>query len=340
MNIHKISDFIKIFKPPTNPKLNWSFPITFLEFDIKEQYTNLNRSDVIYIQAINDIIKKFGVHYISIHKQKTSKSRDCLGQKQSKKFYTISFVQILNYVKFELATSHFLVGCTLIQQNGGLPMGALTSAALAVLFCMFRESLYISLWKNFSFNSIAFRFRDDIRFICNKHLSPDEIKALHANLQIIYGPDLLIKLENSSYKSCSFVGTFLMFISNRFVLLYSNKNFPFNENLSYVTPCQTKTRFPDLYAEWPSSTLQAVVFSSFFQALTISSEPLAFLISFSLLSIEFLTRGYRISWIYSALNKLAIPYIKSCLAILKFITDDKSFKADLPTLPPNLFAFM
>ena len=321
MNLHKTNDFInKINK--INKSNTWTpNSFTFLEFDVKEQYTNLDRQDVLVslLQLMKTIFQHLKKQHVSISKKKIFKSKDCLGNKKSSKFYTVHFSQIIDYVKFEMKTSHFFVGKTLVQQEAGLPMGALTSAALAVIFCMYRENTNQNLWKKFPCKFIFCRFRDDIRGIINMHMNPREIKAVHQNLQSIYGKDLISKLEASSHSSCNFIGTFLLHIHNRFVLFYTNKNFPFNTDLSSVDICSTKTRFPDYYAEWPSSILRAVVYSSFFQALTISSEPIAFLISFALLSIEFLSKGYRFHWLTDAINKLNIHYQKTCIHILKHI---------------------
>ena len=296
--------------------------VTFLEFDIKEQYTSLNREDVLHalICALNAITKRFNVTCVSIHRKKSQKFKDKLGKDNSLSMRTISFDQILNYVKFELETSHFMVGSSLIQQINGLPMGALTSAALAVIFCMYREHTHHFLWKQFPYRSLALRYRDDIRFIFGSHLSQFQIDQFHKTLQYIYGSNLTIKIENYSYTSFNFVGITISYLKKRFLFFLANKNFSFNESLSHVHLTSTKTRFPNISSEWPSSILSSVVFSSFFNALHTASEPIAFLLSFTLLSIEFLSKDYKISWLTSAVYKLNIHYSSTCIGILNFIT--------------------
>ena len=325
MDIHKIDQFINKIKH-INSKRKWakdlfSGNITFLEFDIKEQYTSLDRLEVLQALkfALSEIIKHYKKRFISIHKKKFLKKLDCLGKKNPNKFHIISFEQIINYAEFELNTSRFLVGSTLVHQVNGLPMGALISAALAVIFCMHKEHLSHKIWSKFPCKLISLRYRDDIRMIFSTVLSPHQIKICHQIIQSIYGKNLLIKIENHSHKSCEFVGISLLYLLDKFILIYKNKNFPFNDDFSHVSPSDIKKRFPDITAEWPSSILCSIVYSSFFQALHISSEPLAFILSFALLTIEFLSKNYKVSWIISALHKLNITYTTSCLRILNWI---------------------
>ena len=331
MDIHKIDQFIKKMQH-INSKNNWSRDmiqgnITFIEFDVKEQYTSLNRPEV--IEALTFALSQILIHskkqFISIHKKKFLKKFDKLGKRNTKDYHIISFEQIMNYAKFEMQTSHFLVGKTLVHQINGLPMGALISAALAVIFCMYKEHISHKTWKQLPFKSIICRYRDDIRMILSSNLSPFQIKKYHQIIQSIYGHDLIIKLENYSHKSCEFVGISILYLIDRFILLYKNKNFTFNNDFSHVELTNNKRRFPDINAEWPSSILCSIIYSSFFQALHISSEPLAFMLSFALLTIEFLSKNYKISWITAAVHKLNITYKTSCINILKWITSRIEF---------------
>ena len=198
-------------------------------------------------------------------------------------------------------------------------MGTLVSAQLAVIFCMYREHITYKTWKTLPYKSLAMRFRDDVRFILASYLKPPQISSFHKVIQEIYGPDLLIKLENSSHFSCNFIGITIFFIQSRFIFLSKNKNFPFDEKCLYVTPSLTKVRFPDVCSEWPSSIFTAIVYSTFLQALRFSSEPISFLLSFTTLAIEFLSKHYRPSWLISAIMKLNISYHEICTYIISLI---------------------
>jgi len=95
--------------------------VTFIEFDIKEQYTNLNRSDVMKalgfaLSTISQRTKKPASSF-AIHRNKTFKSQDAIGRKPPKHFRNITFQNIFDYANFELETSQFLVGSSLVHNK-------------------------------------------------------------------------------------------------------------------------------------------------------------------------------------------------------------------------------
>ena len=334
MEMTQTSDYPKIIKKlNSSPIWNTAISnrsITFLQLDIKEQFTSLPKNLIISILnlALNAIFTKFKSKHIYISKKKFLKSKDCIlnlskypnKTRSTDRFHKISFTQILNYVNFELETSYFFVGSTLIHQQNGLPMGAFTSAALADIFSMYREHTNLNLWKNLPFLSKSFRFRDDIIMLFTCTLNKPQIKQIHQNLQTLYGPNLTIKLENSNYLSCKFIDTSTHLHKNKFIILDKNVNYPFNDNFTKISIQNKKCRFPDPTAEWPNSLYISIIYSTFFRIHHTTNSNFAFLLSLVPLCLEFLSKGYRKCWIRHAINKLNPNCKKSALRILSLLT--------------------
>ena len=327
MNITKTNDFHTKMKFINKTK-KWlqhikDEEITFFEMGVSKQYTDLDRNEVTNSlqHGLRDLTRKFRKSTVSIARKVIHKANDGLGKKPIKRFHHISFDQILNYAKFELSTSFFKVGKTMVEQTNGLPMGALISSQLAVIYSMFKENENKHIWKHLRFQqnvkSQAFRFRDDIRVIIGKRLNYHQKIEFHNQIQSIYGNHLKVKLEKISHTSMNFVGTSVFALKDRFIILENNTNFQLNNDMSKVQMHHRKNRYPDtIISEWPTSVLRAITYTAILQLHRKVSEPNAFLMSFMLIAYEMLKKGYRHKWIYDSVIKLNLPYQNLVMQVL------------------------
>jgi len=329
MNITKTTDFYTKMKAINRTK-KWlqhikDEEITFFEMDVSKQYTDLDRNEVTNSlqHGLRALTRKFSKSNVSIARKVLHKASDGLGLKPNKRFHHISFNQILNYAKFELSTSFFKVGKTMVEQTNGLPMGALISSQLAVIDSMFKENENKHKWRHLRFQqnvkSQAFRFRDDIRVIIGKRLNYHQKVEFHNQIQSIYGNHLNIKLERVSHTSINFVGTSVFALRDRFVILDNNTNFNLSNDMSKMQIHYKKNRYPDTISEWPSSVLRAITYTAILQIHRKVSESGAFLMSFMPIVYELLKKGYRHKWIYDSVIKLNLPYQNLAIQVLHIL---------------------
>jgi hypothetical protein len=228
--------------------------ITLIAFDIKEQFTNLCKSEVIDgIKAgLKKIRKTFRTHYVSVAKRKIDRYRDKIGEKGND-FHIFTFKDILQYVEYELKTSIFKYGDKYISQKNGLPMSGFLSASLVQIDSMYKEHISYQIWKHKNYPTKWIRFRDDGRGIIGKQLSEPEINEIQTILGKIYGKNLTVIIEDWSYQEVTFLDARI--IKNPLKFKFELRHYNKNIDLRKDNPKNTTTkiiRFPEIQSGWCS----------------------------------------------------------------------------------------
>ena len=93
--------------------------------------------DVVATKSKRRINKPTGMPF-SIYKMDRRMDRFGVGQKEL--FHVVSFIEILNYVKWELLENHlFVVSDRVLSQKRGVAIWGALSAELSSVYCMIRE---------------------------------------------------------------------------------------------------------------------------------------------------------------------------------------------------------
>ena len=123
--------------------------VTYVELDMKNQYTNLRHDDL--RTAMSEVwkeLKNAGIDGVWLSKDKMDKKMDKVTRmNDNAKFMKLSLEVIREYVEYKLDNCYFMMGVRVKRQIGGVPMGGKVSAQLAEAFCMWREHMNVKKWK-------------------------------------------------------------------------------------------------------------------------------------------------------------------------------------------------
>ena len=114
--------------------------VTFMQCDVKNQYTNLCIKDLREsVKKVFEVLSSEGKSGIAITRQKIYKSEDGFEEKKkfNKRFWWVSFVEVLEFIEYELRNCFVKVGKKkIVIQVEGIPMGGKVSVQLANLDMM------------------------------------------------------------------------------------------------------------------------------------------------------------------------------------------------------------
>jgi hypothetical protein len=220
--------------------------ITFLKFDVKEQYSNLSKERVLEALrwALTTMREGRNEAIFSLAKHKWEKYRDAFKARRGGNFFKVDPTTLWNYVCYELENPIFRVGERILKQEKGVPMGAFASAGLAVLDAIYKEWQNKSAWRRGDI--IAGRFRDDLCEIHLGVLSEEEVKMRERRLNDIYGPELKIILESSNRTGCDFVGCNIGVRLDELEVKVRNPNVMWCDRMAVYT--YKKTRWPEIFS--------------------------------------------------------------------------------------------
>ncbi len=230
LNLTKTTDSFEFFKEKFDQE-KWrkrlqTKEITFVKMDQKNQFTELNKDNVLKAlkYALDDLQSKTKQKQFSITRSKTEKFKDRLGFSRHRDFIVISFEELYDYAKFEVGNSFFTVGSRIFEQIRGLPMGGFLSAGLASIFSMFSENTYNRIWRHQKLPAIWTRFRDDTIGIIAGKCDETYIEKIRAEWQGIYGSGIEMSLEETSKEKMNFLDFELIKINNKIEISIRNKN--------------------------------------------------------------------------------------------------------------------
>jgi hypothetical protein len=317
MDLWSTKDFTQVVRE-WNRSLssNQTNTITFLKFDIKNQFTNLNKKEIIQelVEILDELKAARGIDTIAIAKRRIEKKRDHIGKANRRDFYTVTHQDIINYTILELENSYFQVGKTTYFQKSGLPMGGLLSAGLAVLDAMYKERKYITTWKH---NPIAHvywkRFRDDIFGIATSNVNSGDILKLKDVLQKVYGKDLEVVLEDYSNSKSNFLDYHLTWNNGKINLWDNNKI----SDLTGLFETKRIVRYPHFTAELNKQVFIGLMIGGLKRASNNSNSDAAKCLSTLQKIIEWKDKQYPIQWITKALFIARIPNPKWYKSLLK-----------------------
>ena len=142
--------------------------VTYIELDMKNQYTNLKHDELrlAFMSAVK-LMREEGSDKVWIARDKQNKRLDNMDKREQSKqvFEVLTIDEVVEYVEYKLDFCFFQMGERIMQQTEGVPMGGKVSAQLAEIFCMWKESENVKLWKGSCGLSMWMRYRDDIRVV-------------------------------------------------------------------------------------------------------------------------------------------------------------------------------
>ena len=316
MDIMNVKDVPKVFDTK-NEFREWNAQSTmFVKFDIKNQFTNLDKPSVIkaVIFAIKELKKFKKVEHIAIRKRIAEKKNDHIGKGYKRDYHNIELDTIYRYVVFELETSYFTVGTELYIQKNGLPMGGYLSAGLAVLYSMYCEHHNQKLWRNLSFKSLWIRYRDDVLGIIEKRLSTTEMEMLRSQFERMYGKSLQVELEDTQLQETFFLEFWIWIQDKKITYCNYSKNW---DGSSIVDVHKRVVRLPELNTETPDVILKGITTGFIKKAMKYTNTPIGKLIGTFQAVFELRNMGYRKKWIADAIMRtqddLAIDVRRFCL---------------------------
>ena len=194
-------------------------------FDFSTLYTKIPHDKL--IDVLNNIIdfcfkggirNKIGINYLG--------SANWIKDKKSCS-YTYDKTSIMQAVNYLISQCNFSIGNALLQQIIGIPMGGDPAPFWANLFLFFYESKWLLQMKKTN-NILARKFTNTFRFIDDLNALNDggEFEKHH---QEIYPTELILKKENTSFKSATFLDLNINIIAGQFITkLYDKRDsFPF-----------------------------------------------------------------------------------------------------------------
>jgi hypothetical protein len=274
---------------------------TFAKFDIKNQFTNLNKTKVLKALqfALQELSSEIGIRYFAIRRRANEKHADRLGLGRKRDYTCFSFHDLLQYAIFELSTPYFKAGKQIYYQKNGLPMGGFLSAGLAVIYSMVTEYKNRRKWRHLGYKTRWFRYRDDILLIAQKRLQPEEIETIRQLLNDIYGEGLTVELEDHSYEKINFLEFWLASATPSLITWNFNKNC----DTVYKTKPKQVVRFPDIRAYYQPSIFRSICSGMITKAIRASPHSLGQLIGITQLMIELKEKEYKLRWITEAIYK-------------------------------------
>jgi hypothetical protein len=268
--------------------------LTLVKFDLKNQFSDLDKSRVLV--ALKKVMEINGGHeWYSISKRRMEKKRDVNRKKNRRDFYILDAATIRSYVWLELENPYFEVGGKIFKQKNGLPMGGLVSAGLAVIDSIYVEHCNQHLWKTTFTTSSWFRFRDDILAIVNHKCNEIDVQYLLARLQLMYGPQLEVVLEEYSSDHVQFLEYYVATKAGKLAHWDRNKNVDWIYN-----KLKRVVRFPEVDAEHHRQIYRGIMVGGFRRAhRNGSTSELRQLAAFQMAQ-EWVEKGYPAKWIADA----------------------------------------
>jgi hypothetical protein len=264
--------------------------IHFTKFDIKNQFTNLNKNQVLNAvkAALNTLHHFYTTLCFGIRNRQSDKHLDHIGHPF--KFQETGFTpeNILQYCEFELNSAFLEINQECYEQEHGLPMGGFLSAPLACIYTMYMEHTFHRLFYKFQ----IFRYRDDILAISPTTLTASKQNLLHSKLNLIYGPDLTVELEHSTNGPTTFLE---YIITPKLETIYYNKNIDQPHSKHIV-------RHLNPLADVPRHIFYGTIYGIFKKAVTLSSTPQLQLLSIIKCILEFLQLHYPTRWLIRNIN--------------------------------------
>ena len=270
-----------------------------MKFDIKNQFTNLSKDRVLL--ALNLVLNKLELLYstrrrltFAIRRRRYLKYLDTIGHANPNHSDQVKSSEILDYVKFELKNSYFKINKQFFYQKCGLPMGGFMSAVLACIDALTQEHLHPSLWPN---EWSCHRYRDDIFIIAPKKLNENSIENIHRNLNILYGPDLSVELEEINYKTMNFLEYNITTCQNKLAISHYNKNTTLDIKKHTV-------RYPEHFAPIPKSQFISTITGALIRAQKLSNFTFTKITSIFNIIKEFVLKGYNLKLITRGISYL------------------------------------
>ncbi len=199
-----------------------------------------------------------------------------------------------------MRNTFFTVGSTTYRQTGGLPMGGLVSAPLAIIDSMWKEHSNRHLWRQWSIPAQSIRYRDDIRMLFGAHLTRADIADVQYDLQQMYGNSLEVELESFSHEYDKFLESLSWVHDGKLQALTFNKNIDIRPGM--VRAQNRFVRWPSPQSNLPRQTMVNTV-SGAIKRTSFSSSPVHRGLAIHMLIDELLQRQYPANWIQSAIHK-------------------------------------
>ena len=272
-NIQKSTDMKGILER-LERRDNWKISleeekITYFKYDIKNQFTNLDKKDV--WEALEEGMKRLEWgkgkknRYFSISRMKWNKKEDGLGKKKSGRFRNVEMERVMKYVKFEMENCYIVVGGRIVKQVGGLPMGGMVSAVLAELDAMWKEEKMKKEFMDKGVGQKIVRYRDDIRVFMRGKWGSRKAEEIRKFLGKVYGGSLEVEFEGFSREFVEFLDMKIFVEDGRFVITDFNKNVDFMDKNGNIMKMQ-KVRYPDPLTNWGARmiirTLTGILFAT------------------------------------------------------------------------------
>jgi len=275
--------------------------ITFVKTDIKNQFTNLNKDEVLgalkfmLLEATSIMKRSF-----AIRRREKEKRSDHAGTGRTRDFWNVPFSIVLRYAMFELETPFFRIGDDFFFQTNGLPMGGFLSANLAVIFSMVRERNQPRLWRHLLWPSKAFRFRDDIFKGLISHQQAEDIRG---NLQTLYSPSLEVELEAFSPFHTNFLEYWVQSSSHGLTSWHYNKNF----DLIFDSTSKAIIRYPDISADIPLIYFKSIIQGLIHKTIKCATTTEGIITGIVQACHELFPKRYPIKWITNAIHRTKHP---------------------------------
>ena len=294
--------------------------VTMLEYDIKEQFTNLDKKEV--ERALDwafELVRKnkkgftcFGVHKSYLQKHMDGVLAKNTGSDRSKKnMHLLSLEQIRKFVEYEINNAYVEFGGVVLRQVKGLPIGAILSAPLACLDTMWKEHNLIRFRSIPGVKVEAFRFRDDSRYIIGKRINDASIKAFTNSLQKMYGSTLKVECEGYGYTSSTFLDNTMRVNNKRGQLEISTNNKVYEKLIREES--DVIKRLPEVVAKYDSRVYIGVMYSQLLAVGRRVNNDEALLCDSVKLVIEWVKKGYSLRWIDRAVLRRRNLATEACL---------------------------
>ena len=219
--------------------------VTYIELDMKNQYTNLRHDELrCAFESAIELMKREGNNRIWIARDKQNKRLDNMDKKEQSKqvFEVLTIEEVAEYVYYKLDYCFFQMGEQIMQQTEGVPMGGKVSAQLAEMFCMWKENENVKLWKGGCGLSLWMRYRDDIRVVLHGRIGREVIKDMVDRIDRMYGEQIEVLMEAVSYDRMNFLDVRVRVKNGRFEWFDNNKNYDLGTKGKQQ---MTLTRFPN-----------------------------------------------------------------------------------------------
>ena len=252
--------------------------LSLFEFDFSNMFYNIDKTTLLLLveQFLDTLVSMLRRRCVAV--SKVSSKLDRIGSGTGRYFVTLSFLQIFEYIRYELDGNHFArVGFTAFQQCVGVPMGGRCSAQLCSIFFMMRElqcrMSHFSLLAGFQF----WRFRDNLPGVVDLDIcSLDTIEKFFVTK---YG--LPVKLEQSGVILHSLeVTIFLCFSISGWDLQYYHRPLLFDSLYDGLYPASS--RVPAKWSVNRTVYLRTIIPNVLLKCCLYASSP--FLVCLSLLN--------------------------------------------------------